>query len=483
MLRLFNTLTRTKEEFKPLQSGQVGMYSCGPTVYDHTHIGHIRKYTNDDILRRTFEYVGYTVNHVMNVTDVGHLVSDADEGEDKLEKGARREGVSAWDIAKKYEQEFFSTLDQLRILKPVIICRATEHINDQIDLVSKLEQKGYTYRTSDGIYFDSSKFQRYADFAHLQVQDLEEGARVEVNTEKRNPTDFALWKFSPKGSQRDMEWDSPWGKGFPGWHIECSAMSMKYLGETFDVHTGGIDHISIHHTNEIAQSEAATGKQFVRYWFHSEFLLIDNGKMSKSLGNYFTLEDVVAKRFSPASLRYFMLQAHYRSKLNFTWAALEGAQNALNKLYDAVRELKNVTLSLPASPNRGESKSSSNEDAEEDGSTELTMTNLFEQRFQESLEDDLNTPQALAVVWELVKSNLSSSEKLASLLEFDRVLGLGLNSVTQIEIPDYIQELLDRRAEARTQKDFKTSDELRTQIEHEGYHVEDTQQGQHITKQ
>ncbi|MHB1864700.1 MAG: cysteine--tRNA ligase [Candidatus Saccharimonadales bacterium] len=331
-MKLYNTLTKKVQDINPINSPKVSVYSCGPTVYDHAHVGHWFTYIRVDSLIRTLRGNGLKPRWVMNITDVGHLTSDADEGEDKLEKGAKREGKTAWEVATKYTEEFITSMHELNMLRPDFIVKATEHIGEQIELIKVLEKKGYTYLTSDGVYFDTSKFPRYRDFAGLDLDEQQPGKRVEFNPEKKNPTDFAVWKFSPKDKKRDMEWPSPWGTGFPGWHIECSAMCMKYLGATIDIHCGGIDHIPIHHTNEIAQSEAATGKKFANYWFHTNHVLIDGQKISKSLGNGITLKDVKEKGYSPLVLRLHVLESHYRSQSRFSWDSLKAARQRLNEL-------------------------------------------------------------------------------------------------------------------------------------------------------
>ena len=453
MLRIYNTLSRKIEEFSPIDSPNVGIYCCGPTVYDYQHVGHMRRYVGDDILVRVLEYDDYKVKQVMNITDVGHLVSDADEGEDKMEKGAKKFGMSVWDIAKKFEAQFLESIDLLNIQRPSVLMHATDYIKDQIELIEILEEKGYTYKISDGIYFDASKFPTYTELSRQNLDEIRAGARVEMVKGKKSLSDFALWKFSPKNSKRQMEWDSPWGKGFPGWHIECSAMSMKALGPTFDIHTGGIDHINIHHTNEIAQSEAASGRKFVNYWVHHAFLMIEDEKMSKSLGNLYTVEDIVKKGFNPLALRYLYFQTHYRQEMNFTFEALESAQNALKKLYDEI----------------------SSWDEPKVGCAE------FESNFFEAINDDLNMPKALAVVWELIKSDYPTSAKAQSLFNFDKVLGLDLKNQTaklksqKNEIPQEILGLVKERDELRKQKRFHLADQLRNRIKKLGYDVEDKQ--------
>lgn len=453
LIQFTNTLTRNKEDFVPLIPEKVGIYTCGPTVYNYAHIGNFRAYVFADILRRVFEYTGYTVTHVMNVTDVGHLVSDADDGEDKMETGARREKKTPWEIAEFYTQDFFSNEAKLHILEPTIICKATDHITEMILLVKTLVDKGFGYETSDGIYFDVSKLPQYGQLSGIKLDEQKAGARVEVRDEKRHHADFALWKKADPS--HIMQWDSPWGKGFPGWHLECSAMSMKYLGETFDIHTGGTDHIPIHHENEIAQSEAATGKQFVRYWLHGEFLLVDGGKMSKSKNNFYQLKDLETKGFEPLSYRYFCLTGHYRSQLNFTWESIDAAQRALNNL-------RTDFLRLQKLPDTGEGE----------------LEDKIKQSFLESITDDLNMPNALAVVWEAIYA-LKGKVLRRTLLDFDRVLGLGLAEVKEQElvIPTEIEQLKDQRNLARKNKDFKTADELRQQALALGYLFEDTPQG------
>lgn len=453
MLRIYNTLSRKIEDFSPIDSPNVGIYCCGPTVYDYQHVGHMRRYVGDDILVRVLEYDDYKVKQVMNITDVGHLVSDADEGEDKMEKGAKKFGMSVWDIAKKFEAQFLESIDLLNIQRPSVLMHATDYIKDQIELIEILEEKGYTYKISDGIYFDASKFPTYTELSRQNLDEIRAGARVEMVKGKKSLSDFTLWKFSPKNSKRQMEWDSPWGKGFPGWHIECSAMSMKALGPTFDIHTGGIDHINIHHTNEIAQSEAASGRKFVNYWVHHAFLMIEDEKMSKSLGNLYTVEDIVKKGFNPLALRYLYFQTHYRQEMNFTFEALESAQNALKKLYDEI----------------------SSWDEPKVGCAE------FESNFFEAINDDLNMPKALAVVWELIKSDYPTSAKAQSLFNFDKVLGLDLKNQTaklksqKNEIPQEVLGLVKERDELRKQKRFHLADQLRNRIKKLGYHVEDKQ--------
>jgi len=457
MLKLWNTATRSLGEFTSIVPGKVGMYTCGPTVYWDATIGNMRTYLMEDLLQRTLEIDGNTVKRVMNITDVGHLTDDADSGEDKMEKAAAREGKSASEIAETYTKRFLEDAAKLniKIPRPPELCKATDHIPEQIALVKELETGGFTYQTSDGIYFDTSKFPAYGSLSGQKLEDKEEGARVEVNREKRNKSDFALWKFSPKGSKRQMEWESPWGIGFPGWHIECSAMARTYLGQPFDIHCGGIDHIPVHHENEIAQSEAAYGAKLAHFWMHVEFLLVDGQKMSKSLGNGYTIADLAAKGFDPLAFRMFCLGAQYRQKQNFTWEALQAAQNALTRLRNIVRLWDSPTL----------------------------VDGALESEFLAAINDDLNSPKALAVVWKLVDSPLTTDIKAATLLAMDRVLGLSLNEVVAhpVEVPDDIQLLARERDEARAAKDWETSDKLRVELEAKGWNIEDTKDGQKLS--
>lgn len=445
-IELYDTYTRCLRKFEPLEPGKVGMYACGPTVYDYAHIGNLRTYIFEDVLRRTLELAGFEVRHVVNITDVGHLTSDADTGEDKMEKGAKRTGKSAWEIAELYTQAFISDLRHLNILEPSIWCRATDHIDEQIYDIKTIEQAGYTYITSDGVYFDTSRLEQYGHLARLDVEGLNAGSRVELG-EKRNATDFALWKFSPKGQQRQMEWESPWGRGFPGWHIECSAMSVKYLGKLFDIHCGGKDHIPVHHTNEIAQSEACHSTQLANYWLHGYFLETDQEKMSKSAGEFLKLQTLIDKGYDPLAYRYLCLTAHYRSDLKFTWESLDSAVTALNRLRLAIYD-----WGEPGQPDAA-----------------------WLERFEHELARDLNTPKALAVVWGLVKESIPDATKKATLLKMDQALGLDLASWTPTaeEIPESVMELVVRRNAARKDKDWTNADALRDQINALGYEIED----------
>ena len=454
-LHLFDTYARVVREFIPRQPGEVGMYACGPTVYDYAHIGNLRTYLFEDTLRRTLAFNGYRVKHVMNITDVGHLVSDADTGEDKMEKGAKRTGKSAWEIASLYTTAFQADLKALNILEPTLWCRATDHIPEQIRDIEVMEQKGFTYRTGDGIYFDTSRLANYGYLARLDAAGLQAGARVDQG-EKRNPTDFALWKFSPPGSARQMEWDSPWGAGFPGWHIECSAMSAKYLGAEFDIHCGGKDHIPVHHSNEIAQAEACYDTRLANYWLHGYFLELDQGKMAKSAGEFLRLQSLIDRGYDPLAYRYLCLTAHYRSDLSFTWESLDSAVTALGRLRSA-------------SHSWGDS-----------GEPDLA----YIEKFRDQINDDLNTPRALAVAWELARSQLPEDVKKATLLGFDQVLGLDLahwQPETEA-IPEAIASLVTAREQARREKRWQDADALRGQIIAAGYTVEDTPAGSRVQR-
>ena len=459
-LRLYNTLTRTKEVFKPGQPPKVGLYTCGPTVYNYAHIGNLRTYLFEDILKRVLIGNGFKVKHVMNITDVGHLTGDRDMGEDKLEKGARLEGKSAWEIAEFYATAFKSDLKRLNILEPTLWCKATDTIADQINLIRTLESKGYTYRTADGIYFDTARFEGYTKLSHQNLEALQEGARVEKNPDKRNATDFALWKFSPADVRRQMEWDSPWGTGFPGWHIECSAMSMKFLRGMLDIHCGGTDHIDVHHTNEIAQSEAATGEPFFKFWMHGAFLIIAGGKkMAKSEGNFLTLESsFIQKGIDPLVFRFATFLTHYRKPMEYSDEAVQAAQNGLQHLRNQVRTLM-------------------------DQGPATAVNADFGRKFKAALNNDLNMPQALAVVQELLKSELDAGAKLATVFQFDQVLGLDLDTVRSAQVlPPEIQTLVDARAQARREKKWALSDQLRDQIQSMGYTVQDGPQGMKVFK-
>jgi len=458
-LFLYNTLNREKQEFIPIESGKVGMYCCGPTVYNFAHIGNLRAYFFEDILKRVLLYNNYKVRHIMNITDVGHLVSDDDEGEDKMEKGSVREGKTVWQIAEFYTESFKKDIDLLNILPPTVYCKATDFIKEQIDLIKCLDEKGFTYKTNDGVYFDTSKFPEYGKMALLDIEGLEEGKRIAFSSEKINKTDFALWKFSPEDQKRQMEWESPWGIGFPGWHIECSAMSMKFLGKHFDIHCGGVDHIPIHHTNEIAQAEACTNEKFVNYWLHGEFLIEENAKMSKSSGEFLRLQILIDKGYSALDYRYFLLMTHYRKKIKFSFENLDAARNGFNNLKNKIRAIK--------------SEKSENVISKE-------KTDVYIDKFIDCINDDLNVSEGLALLWEVLKDNvLNANDKEFLINEFDKVLGLDLSKLERDEIiiPEEITELAQKRKDAKANKDFKLADELRNLAKEKGYEIIDQKGG------
>ena len=452
-IKLFDTYAREVREFQPLHTDLVRMYACGPTVYDFAHIGNLRTYLFEDILRRVLQFNGYKVKHVLNITDVGHLTSDADTGEDKMEMGAERTGKSASEIAHIYTLAFKEDLKCLNIMEPSVWCKATEHIQDQIDAILTIEANGYTYRTDDGIYFDTSKLDDYGYLARLDVEGLRQGARVEIG-DKCSATDFALWKFSPPDQKRQMEWESPWGIGFPGWHIECSAMSTKYLGEFFDIHCGGEDHIPVHHSNEIAQSQACSGTKLANFWMHGYFLQIDDAKMAKSSGKFLRLATLLDRKCDPLAYRYLCLTAHYRSHLSFSWESLDGAGTALNKL-------RKVSFEW-GDPGH--------------------MDDDFVDRFTLCINEDLNTKKALALTWDLVRSEMPPATKKATLLHFDNVFGLLLSdwSPKVVEIPADILSLVEKREIARLEKRWADADSLRDQVHNLGFEIEDNSGGSEV---
>lgn len=487
MLKIYNTVSREKEIFKPLKDNKVGIYQCGPTVYDYPHIGNLRSYVSGDLIRRYLICKGYKIKYVMNITDVGHLTSDADEGEDKLEKGALREKKTVWEVAEYYTDIFKENIEELNILAPDILCKVTEHIKEQIELIKKLESRGYVYEMAEALYFDVSKFPNYTKLSRQPLDEKIIGARSEVaiDREKRHPQDFALWfKRVGKFANHTMRWPSPWGDGFPGWHIECSAMSMKYLGDQFDIHIGGVDHIAVHHTNEIAQAEAATGKRFVNYWIHGEFLLVNGKKMAKSEGTFLTLQQIKEKRFSPLAFRLLCLGAHYRSKLNFTWDSLEAALENLHYVDNSVKNLLTYYL-LPTTYDK------SGDNALK---TKGKHGDTFLKKFNEAMDDDFNTPQALAVFFDTLKKindkRLDPSRAYAILTAMDKVLGLGIASITPPRIIKYegiiikyegekpsgeILFLIKNRKEAREDKEWERADEIRKKIKDIGYEIEDSE--------
>ncbi len=472
-MKIYNSLSRKIEEVVPREAGKIGMYTCGPTVYSTPTIGNFRTYTLADLLVRSLKFGGFEVKHVMNLTDVGHLTGDndgdADLGEDRLEKASKKEGKTAWEIAAAYSHEFMQHMKLLNIVPADIICKATDHIPEQIEMIKKLEARGFTYKITDGIYFDTVKFESMG-FKYGELSTLDQikfGARLEPDPEKKNPRDFALWKSSPipsKGSgqvRRQMEWDSPWGIGFPGWHIECSAMSTKYLGDQFDIHVGGEDLRSTHHPNEIAQAEGATGKRpFVATWVHGAFLLVDSGRMGKSLGNAYTVTDISAKGFDPLALRYFYMTGHYRRQINFTWDALKASATALTKLREIYQSaLKDQTDRTTLS------------------SEKEVKIERFQTEFQDALENDLNLPEALSTVWEIAKSNISNYDKVDLLNHFDTVLGLNLSKEGSVQvddkIPEQVEKLIEQREVVRKMRNYSEADKIRLDIEKLGYRVED----------
>lgn len=463
-INLYNTLTHKKEEFIPIKKNNVSIYSCGPTVYSYAHIGNMRTYIFMDTLRRMFKYNGYTINHVMNLTDVGHLTSDADTGEDKMEKAARKEGKDPYEIAEFYTKAFMKDLKSLNIDMPETITKATDNILQMEQMVEEIIKNGYGYETSKGIYFDVSKLDKYPVLSNNDVSGQEAGARIEIDPEKRNPYDFALWIKAPEN--HIMKWNSPWGKSYPGWHIECSAMGRRFLGENFDIHTGGVDHIPVHHENEIAQCKGAFGHNPAHFWMHSEFLLVDGGKMSKSLGNVYTLTQLQEKGIEPLAYKLFCYSSHYRNKLNFTFEGAIASQKALNRLREGyLKEL----------------------DGKDDISDDIIKK--YENRFHEAINDDLNMPSAIGIVWEIIRSEKKSAKFANILLKFDEVLGLDLINAkeyleksNEIEIPDEIRELIQKRSQAKYEKNWEMADKIRDEIRKKGYLIKDTKNGVQIEK-
>ncbi len=465
-LSFHNTLSDKTEVFESLSDNVVKMYNCGPTVYSRQHIGHLRAYLCADTLYRMLTYWGYEIKQVINITDVGHLVGDGDEGEDKIEMAAKKTGRHAQEIVREYTDAWFADLDAFNIDRShITFSPATEYIHEQIILIQTLEEKGYTYTGTKGIYFDTSRFKDYGKLGNIALEGLQEGARVEADPDKHSPHDFFLWKFAEPGVKREQEWESPWGVGFPGWHIECTAMIFRLLGKQIDIHTGGIDHIPVHHNNEIAQAEAVTGKQYVKYWMHFAHVMIDGEKISKSLGNGIYLSDVSDHKISPLALRYWFMTAHYRTQMNFTWEAVEGAATALNRLKDTVAELK-----INSEPD-----------------TQPHPT--FMRNFLETISNDVDTPKAIALLWDFAKdSAVSAPVKYATLIETDKILGLDLENAQKTaeevlfsadsdELPEKVRTLLTKRETARTEKDFALADKLRNEITQKGYTIIDTPEG------
>ena len=486
---LFNTLGRQLQPFQPLVSGKAGFYGCGPTVYNYAHIGNLRAYITHDVLVRALRRFGYEVNHVMNITDVGHLSGDNDEGEDKMVKSAAERGKTVLEIADYYTQAFFKDTDRLNIVRPSVVCKATDHIPEMIDLIKRLEERGFTYLAGGNLYFDISKFPRYGDLALLRLDEQKAGARVGADENKRNAGDFVLWFTKSKFENQALVWDSPWGRGYPGWHIECSAMGMKYLGETFDIHAGGIDHIPVHHTNEIAQSEAATGKNpCVKYWVHNEFLVMDKGKMSKSSGGFLTLQTLVDAGYDPLDYRYFLLGGHYRSQLQFSYTALDGAKNARKSLSDKIRTLfSTANEHEPALEERNDTMSSGG--SHDSWLKRFENSNAIEYlaNFDKALCDDLSTPRALAELWGVLKdTSISPADALAAAFDMDAVLGLNLREEadkragSHDEDPAFaaeIENLIQKRKEAKEARDYGRADEIRQQLKEKGITLEDSPAG------
>ncbi len=458
-VKLFNTMKREVQEFVPLEKGKAKIYVCGLTVYNFAHIGNLRTYVFEDILRRVLEYAGYEVEHVMNVTDVGHLTDDADSGEDKMLKSAREKKKTVWEISEFYTEAFFKDIEKLNILKPTVICKATDHIDDMIELIKRIEKNGYTYFSGGNVYFDISKLDDYGKLARLNLDDLQAGSRIQVDKNKKNPFDFVLWFTKSKFKNQVMIWDSPWGKGYPGWHIECSAMSIKYLGEEFDIHCGGIDHVSVHHTNEIAQSEAATGKNWVNYWLHGEYLLMGKAKMAKSSGKFLTLEELQKHGYDALDYRYYLLGAQYRTQLEFSFDALAAAKKAHSKVKDRIISIK--------------------EEAGNEPQTEIN-SNSYLNSFFENTFNDMNMPKCLSDLWGLIKDNsIKASEKLAILYKMDKILGLGFKKLEKkkISLDKEIEALIQQRENARKNKDFKKADEIRDFLKEKGILLKDTTNG------
>jgi len=459
-LRIFNTLGRELQQVNPLKEGRIGLYTCGLTVYNFAHIGNLRTYLFEDILRRILEHEGCTVEHVMNVTDVGHLTDDADEGEDKMLKSAREKNKTVWEIAEFYTRAFFDDLEKLNIKMPTVVCKATEHIEDMIRLIRRLEKRGFTYNAGGNVYFDISKFPSYGELGLLDLNELKAGARTEVDRNKRNPHDFALWFTKSKFEHQTMLWDSPWGRGYPGWHIECSAMSMKYLGDQFDIHCGGVDHIQVHHTNEIAQSEGATGKKWVNYWLHGEYLIMQSEKMSKSKGESLTLTSLIDKGYEPMDYRYYLLGAHYRTQLQFSYEALNAARNARARLVDHVIQLKEAA---------GPSKASHD-----------VLASGYLSSFEEHAFNDMNMPRCLSELWGLVRdTGVDANAKVRAIGDMDQILGLKLLEAEKglPVLDDQVKALIDEREQARKSRDFARADEIRMLLHNQGIVLEDTPEG------
>ncbi len=466
----YNTAQRAVVPFIPLAEGQVSMYCCGPTVYNYAHIGNLRTYVFEDTLRRVLKDAGYEIYHVLNVTDVGHLTSDGDEGEDKMIQSAREKGMDVWAIAKFFTEAFFQDWEQLSLLKPRVICRATEHIQDMVALIQKLEANGFTYFSQGNLYFDTSLFPDYGKMALVERQTGETVSRVETDTAKKNERDFVLWFTQGKFSDQAMLWESPWGLGYPGWHIECSAMSSKYLGEKFDIHCGGVDHIAVHHTNEIAQSEGAFGHPWVKYWLHGEFLILQKEKMSKSSGEFLTLSALVQKGYDPLDYRYFLLNAHYRTQLAFSWEAMDSARNGRKNLSEKIASMgEGIENPLSFFLN--------NEVIAE-------KALIWQRDIRNSLYQDLNLPSALGQVWNMVKDQTTANvEKLQVLGWVNQVFALGFEKVfVKVNIPPEVTELAEERWKAKLEKQWSAADTLRGKIAELGWQMEDNAGGYRLRK-
>ncbi|MBU3113967.1 cysteine--tRNA ligase [Clostridium lacusfryxellense] len=458
---VYNTMTRNKDEFVPYKAGKVGMYTCGPTVYNYAHIGNLRTYIFEDVLKKSLEYSNYKVKHVMNITDVGHLQSDGDEGQDKMALGASREHKTVWEIAKFYEDAFFEDCNKLNIKRPTIVCKATDHIPDMINLIKKLEEKGYTYVSNGNVYFEIDKFEDYAKLANISMDELEAGSRIEIDPNKKNPLDFVLWFTNSKFSNQIMQWESPWGRGFPGWHLECSAMSIKYIGEYLDIHCGGIDHIAIHHTNEVAQSEGVLGHKWVKYWMHGEFLVLDSGKMSKSSGDFLTISRLEEEGYSPLDYRYFCLQSKYRKQLVFSFESLNDARSGYKKLKERIA----IVL-----------KSKNESDV-----IRADKIETYKEKFSAYISDDLNIANAFTVLFDVLKdTELNSTEKSILIEDFDKILSLDLMTIEKADInidEELINSLIIERAEARESKNWARADEIRNEFIAMNIELLDTKDG------
>lgn len=464
-MKLYNTLSRTIEDFKPIDENLVRIYTCGPTVYNYAHIGNLRTYIHEDILVRTLKYIGYDVKRVMNITDVGHLESDADDGEDKMLKGAKRENKTVWEIAQHYTDAFFADIEKLNIKKADVVAKATDYINEYIEFIKGLEEKGYTYLANGNVYFDITKVENYTKLSGMDLDQLRTASREEVSVDvhKKNPQDFVLWFTKSKFENQAMKWDSPWGVGYPGWHIECSVISLKNLGDQMDIHCGGVDHIPVHHTNEIAQTESYTGKPWVKYWWHSEFLIDQDGKMSKSSGEFLTLSLLEKKGFNPLSYRYYVLNSHYRKQLSFSFDSLASAENAYLKLKNRVKNIKDNADNIDV---------------------ELSKEALkYKEEFKGCLADDLNTANAITVLFDLLKADdVNNNEKVKLIEDFEQVLSLGLFIEEEQEevhekLVEYIEEMIQKRQQAKKEKNYQLADAIRNELLEKGIALEDTRQG------